>query len=234
MGHLSNGTNLIDIWLVEDRTDYREKMVDLFNNLSGMRCVAAFADVETVQALVENTDSWSPPNIVLMDYELPGLNGVEGIVMLKKHFPDVPIIMLTNYDDVNLIYDALCAGASGYLVKNAPLDQIITAVQQAHQGGTLLPAPVARKVLRFFTSATPQDDYGLTEREMEVLHLMGEGLTQKEIADRLVRSPHTIGNHIRHIYRKLHVNSSVQAVKKAYEEGLFKGAARLFRRLKGS
>ena len=234
MIHSPNTPVLIDIWMVEDNAAYREKIVDLLNNISGMRCVAAFSDFESVQALVESRMLWDPPDIVLMDHALPGLNGTEGLVLLKSHLPEVPIVMLTHYDDVDIIYEAFCAGASGYLLKNAPLDQIVLAIRETYQGGTLLPAPVARKVLRFFNEATPQHDYFLTAREQEILQLMGDGLSQKEIADHLSRSNYTVANHIRSIYRKLHVNSGLQAVAKAYREGLIHQATNWLKRRKSS
>jgi DNA-binding NarL/FixJ family response regulator len=128
--------------------------------------------------------------------------------------------MLTIRDDAETIYAALRAGASGYLIKNDQVDQIVAAIREAAQGGTLMPAPVARKVLGFFQQQESKPDYGLTEREMEVLQEMTEGYVQKEIADRLFISPSTVNTHIQHIYEKLHVHSGIEAVAKALRERL--------------
>ena len=167
-------------------------------------------------------DVSNPPDVVLMDYNLPGMNGVEGLKHLKQHLPTVSIIMLTIEDDEDLIYEALRAGASGYLTKNSSLDKMISAVKESSQGGTLMPSGVARKVLSFFTDqAVPKEDYGLTPREKEILQLMGEGLAHKQIAHKLFLSYHTVDSHVRNVYRKLHVRSGIEAVAKAYKERLF-------------
>ena len=215
-----SATSLISLWLVEDDSRYRETLTYLLDHTSDLRCDRVFYAFEEVQALVEGDVAWQAPDVVLMDIGLPGINGIEGLARLKPSLPEVPIVMLTISDDAEMIYQALRAGASGYLLKDTPLDQTMAAIREAYHGGTLMPAPVAHKVLGFFSKDLSQTDYGLTDREIEVLRLMTEGYSQKQIADVLCLSRHTVDNHIRHIYRKLHVHSGIEAVSKAIRERL--------------
>ena len=213
----------IDVWIVEDHTDFRNTMAYVIDNEPNMTCSKAFTDYESVKRLIERNGGWQVPDVVLMDYGLPGLNGIHGLRHFKDHVPQVPVIMLTIQDDEEIIYSALRAGASGYLTKNSPLDKIIDAVQLGYQGGMLMPPGVARKMLKFFQEMqprTPVTDYGLTRREKEILNLIGEGLAHKQIAHKLFLSYHTVDTHVRNVYRKLHVTSGIEAVSKAYREGL--------------
>lgn len=218
--HIHSPDSQISIWLVEDDSRYRQTMVYLLNHTSGLRCDAVFFSCEELQALIEGEKPWVPPGVVLLDIGLPGRSGIEGARYLKRLLPEVPIVMLTVKDTPEIIFEALKAGASGYLLKETPLDEVVAAIRAAVRGGMLMPAPVATKVLHFFTEAQPQADYGLTQREVQVLRLMSEGLAQKQIADALSISPHTVDNHVRHIYRKLHVRSGPEAVAKAVKERL--------------
>ena len=212
----------ITVWIIEDAKDYRETISYVLDNTSGIQCTQQFPDCEAALGLLENRLDWEPPHVILLDINLPGMSGLEGIGQLKNHMPDANIVMLTIREEANTIYDALRAGASGYLRKEASLDQIVTAVREAAQGGTLMPADVASKVLSFFRQPEMETntDYGLTVREKEVLHEMAEGYLQKEIADHLNLSPYTINSHVQHIYEKLHVHSNVEAVAKALKERL--------------
>ena len=210
----------ISIWLVEDDRQYRETLTYLLNHTTGFQCDHIFFSCEELQALIEGEKPWDPPGVVLLDIGLPGRNGIEGARYLKTRLPEVPILMLTVKDTSETIFEALKAGASGYLLKETPLDEVIGAIRAAMRGGTLMPAPVASKVLHFFTEAQPQTDYGLTQRETQVLRLMSEGLAQKEIAAALEISPHTVDKHVRHIYQKLHVRSGLEAVARAVKEHL--------------
>jgi DNA-binding NarL/FixJ family response regulator len=141
---------------------------------------------------------------------------------------DTAIVILTHHSDTDQIFAALQAGASGYLVKNASFAQLALAIAEAAQGGMLLPAPVARKVLGHFNQTLAAEDFNLTPRELEVLLLMTEGFRHEQISEKLLRSPYTIGNHIRNIYRKLHVHSALEAVAKARKHGLIQWAKRHF------
>ncbi|MFQ5571191.1 MAG: response regulator transcription factor [Rhodothermales bacterium] len=210
----------ISIWLVEDDSRYRQTIAYLLNHTTGFRCDHVFFTFEELQDLLEGEKPWDPPAVVLLDIGLPGRDGIEGARYLKTRLPEVPILMLTGKDEPEIIFEALKAGASGYLLKETHLDEAIAAIRAAVRGGTLLPEPVASKVLQFFSEEPPQTNYGLTQRETQVLCLMSTGLAQKQIADALSISPHTVDNHVRHIYEKLHVRSGLEAVAKALKERL--------------
>jgi DNA-binding NarL/FixJ family response regulator len=160
--------------------------------------------------------------VILLDIKLPGLSGIDAIQHLKSRVPETHIIMLTIIDKPETIYAALRAGASGYLLKNSPLTQITAAVREASRGGMLMPSGVAEKVLSFFAQTHTTSDYRLTPREKEVLEQMVLGHSQKEIADQLFISSHTVNCHIQKIYDKLHVHSGVEAVSKALRERLIR------------
>jgi DNA-binding NarL/FixJ family response regulator len=217
-------TDAITVWVIEDDSEFRETLSFLLDNTSGMKCGGAHSDVETaldwVNSYQRQSRPWPRPDVLLLDINLPGLSGIEGLGRIKAKLPDTRIVMLTIRDDANTIVSAFQQGASGYLLKNAGVDRIIAAVREAHSGGMLMPAPVARQVLDIFRQQTPDHDYGLTDREKEVLNEMVSGRTQKEIAERLFVSPNTINTHVQHIYDKLHVHSGTEAVAKAVRERL--------------
>lgn len=210
----------IRLWIVEDNPQYRQTMVQLVGFTDGMECLQDFERGEEVLAAAA-VPGVTPPNVVLMDISLPGLSGIATTERLKSQWPAVQIVMLTNHDEADFVFSALRSGASGYLLKNMPVDHILTAIRQASRGAMLLTAPVARKVQRFFSDqASAGADYGLSPREQEVLQQMVEGLSQKEIAEVLFISRSTVNSHIQRIYEKLHVNSASAAVAKAVRECL--------------
>jgi len=217
-------TGAITVWVVEDDSEFRGTLTFLLDNTTGMKCGGAHGDVETaldwIDSYQRRARPWPRPDVLLLDINLPGLSGIEGLGRIKAKLPNTRIVMLTIRDDANTIASAFQKGASGYLLKNAGVDRIIAAVREAHSGGMLMPAPVARQVLDIFRQQTPDEDYGLTDREKEVLNEMVSGRTQKEIADRLFVSPNTINTHVQHIYDKLHVHSGTEAVAKAVRERL--------------
>ena len=208
----------LDVWIVEDENQFRETLVDLLNQTPGLHCARAFCDYEEVASFMEQPAAWPKPDVVLMDYKLPGRSGIEGISGLKEKIPEVPIIMLTIHDKEEVIFGAFRAGASGYIVKDTPFQQVEAALWQVQQGGMFMPAAVARHVLSFLQDLRPQDDFGLTPREKEILRSMGEGYSQRKLAEKLFVSPHTINSHLRNIYQKLHVKSGIAAVAKAMRE----------------
>lgn len=161
------------------------------------------------------------PDVVLMDIGLPGIDGIEGVRRIKALAPAVQVIMLTVHHDDKKIFEAICAGATGYLLKTVPPEEVIRAIGQVSRGGAPIDSRIARRVLDMFSRlALPQADYGLRNREKEILQLLVEGLTQKQIAARLYLSPHTIDGHIRNIYAKLQVHTRTGAVAKALKENL--------------
>ncbi|MEM9664585.1 MAG: response regulator transcription factor [Bacteroidota bacterium] len=213
----------IRVWVVEDSTDLRETLIDLLNHADGLTCEGAFGSVEEVIEVLGTppgpASAWTRPSVILLDINLPGTSGLDGLITIKSGLPDTNVVMLSVREEPETIFEALRRGASGYLLKQATVDEIIGAVRQAHVGGLLMPSSVAHKVFTFFREEPPQD-YGLTEREKEVLGEMVEGYTQKEVAERLFVSAHTVNTHVKHIYAKLHVRSGIEAVVKALRERL--------------
>jgi DNA-binding NarL/FixJ family response regulator len=207
----------INVWLIEDDDTYRNAIAGALDQIEGLRCAGAFPDCETTLRQLAAGD---PPDVVLLDIGLPGMSGLEGIGRFKSLSPTTPIVILTVYEDPGRIFRAICAGASGYLLKTSTLDQIGQALREVVTGGAPLTPQVARAVLDHFARlASPVEDYGLTPREQEALESMVKGLTKKEIAARLALSIHTVDTHLRNIYRKLHVHTRSGAVAKACQRG---------------
>ena len=210
-----------DVWVVEDQRLFRRALVTLLNETPEMRC--GF-DSESCEEAIEAIEDGLTPEIVLMDIGLPGMNGIEGTRAIRSLSPTTRVIMLTVHEDNEKIFDAICAGASGYLLKPTPTDQIVDAVRQVRGGGAPINAYIASKLLSLFERlATPRsgaEEYGLTKREREILHLLVGGLTMAQIAEKLFVSYYTIDTHIRNIYAKLHVRTRGGAVAKAVKERL--------------
>jgi DNA-binding NarL/FixJ family response regulator len=212
----------ITVWLVEDNEVYRLGLSRAINSAEGMRCPEAFADAETA---LEAIDTGMIPDVILLDVGLPGMDGLSALKEFTKIAPETRIVLLTVFNDTDKIFKAVCAGANGYLLKTASTDQVLSAVRQAAAGGAPMDPDVADRVLRLFNqmaeAKTHQPaDYGISAREKQILEQMAKGLVNKEIADVLDISPHTVINHLRSIYAKLHVNTNTGAVAKAIREGL--------------
>lgn len=211
-------TKPIMIWVVEDNTRYRKSLSNLINATSGMQCPQTFATCEDALALLGNSHG---PEVILLDIGLPGMSGIEGIEKFKFLLPSVHIVILTVYDDNDKVFNALCSGASGYLLKDSSPKKIIDSIKEVLAGGAPMNMPIAHKVLEMFAQFKPKkSDYGLTEREKEILQRMVAGLTIQQIADKLFLSFHTVNTHLKNIYTKLHVNTRSGAVSKAYKENL--------------
>ena len=207
-----------DIWLVEDNALFRETIADLLNDSPDLHCAMCFASCEEALTALESD---LLPDVILMDIGLPGISGIEGVSRIKALTPAVPVIMLTVHHDNERIFQAICAGASGYLLKTAQPQEIIDAVEKVRRGGAPIDAQIARRVLEMFTHlAAPRADYSLSDREHEILHHLVEGRPKKQIAEVLFLSPHTIDGHIRNIYAKLQVHTRTGAVAKALRENL--------------
>ena len=206
----------ISVWLVEDDSLYRQIILDLIDGSNGMRCTRVFSNCEEALKALRFEHA---PQVMLMDIGLPGMDGTKGAKEVNIISPATQIIMLTVHEDEDKIFEAICAGASGYILKHASLLDIIRAIQDVHQGGVPFTAPIARKVLHIFKeNLLPKGNYGLSEREKEILQLMAEGLSKKRMAEKLFLSPHTIDTHLRNIYTKLHVHSGTAAIAKALKE----------------
>jgi DNA-binding NarL/FixJ family response regulator len=208
----------LNVWLVEDNETYRGAIARTLDHAPGLRCAGAFGSCE--DALRRLRDD-HPPEVILLDIGLPGLSGLDGIQQFKALSPATHIIILTVFEDTDKIFRAICAGASGYLLKSSPADKIAQAIREVLGGGAPMTPQIARSVLNLFAKlAGPPPEQGLSQREKEALEFLVQGLTTKEIADRLGLSIHTVDTHLRNIYRKLHVHSRAGAVAKALQAKL--------------
>jgi len=208
----------IGVWVVEDNEYLRETVVELVDGRADMRCTLA---ADSSEVALEALGRDAIPQVVLMDLGLPGMGGIAGIRQIKSRSPTTHIVVLTVHEDDDNVFEALCSGACGYLLKPASTDRIIEAIHLALSGGAPMSAFIARKVLRLFRHhVRPRADYGLTDREREILHLLVEDHTQKEISEKLFISPHTVDTHLRNIYAKLQVHSRSGAIVKALRERL--------------
>jgi DNA-binding NarL/FixJ family response regulator len=200
----------IRVCLVEDHRATRETFAKLLGLAPGIECAGVCGDgIEALDRIPKLR-----PDVVLMDINLPGKNGIECVTELKRALPDTEFIMLTTYDDTDLIFDALRAGACGYLLKRSAPEELVRAIQDTMRGGSPMSMEIARRVVSHFHRPDGPTPGALTAREQEILGLLAKGLAYKEIADRLNLSPHTIHNRLRGIYRKLQVKSGPEAVAK--------------------
>lgn len=204
--------------LIEDLREVREGLSALISGTAGYKCVASYGMMETALARIEKDN----PDIILTDLGLPGMSGIEGIERLRQIFPDVPILALTIYDNDNQIFNALCNGANGYLLKNTPPARLLEALQEAVEGGSPISPAIAARVVKLFREFRPPEhsDYRLTPQETELLKLLIEGHHRKTAAREMGISFHTVSFHMKNIYEKLQVHSKSEAVAKALREKL--------------
>ena len=211
---------MIKVVVVEDNDTIRDGLKILIDGTDGYSCIGAYPKCEIMLTGLEKLK----PDVLLMDIGLPGMNGIEGIKEAKALLPDLNILVLTIYEENDLIFDALCAGACGYLVKKTPPSKLLEAIKEANQGGAPMSSHIARKVIDFFQQKNRTSPIGsknnLTPREREILSGLVEGNSFKAIADSLFISIETVRFHFRNIYKKLHVHSQSEAVAKAIKEGL--------------
>jgi DNA-binding NarL/FixJ family response regulator len=204
--------SLIRLSIIEDDDQARDALRVLFSGTPGFRCVSAHRTAEDALKRFPLADC----DLVLLDLSLPGASGIHCARELKRRRPDVLLLVLTVHEDHEKIFEALKAGACGYLLKKTPLPKLVEAITEAVAGGSPTSPAIARKVTRYFQALPPAADgvHALTDREREVLDLIARGRKNTAIAAELPRSPHTVDNHIRHIYEKLQVNSRSAAVAK--------------------
>ncbi len=204
--------DVIRVCLVEDHRATRETFAKLLDLASGIECAGVCTDgAEALERIPELR-----PDIVLMDINLPEKSGIECVAQLKPSMPDTEFVMLTTYDDTELIFDALRSGACGYLLKRSAPEELIRAIHDTVRGGSPMSMEIARRVVSHFHRTRVPTHASLTHREEEILGLLAKGLVYKEIADRLNLSPHTVHNRLRGIYRKLQVRSGTEAVAKFF------------------
>ena len=210
--------NAPSVWLIEDDAVFRDTLQKLLNASDRVRCDWSFGACEDALEVLEQGLT---PEVCLIDLGLPGMSGIEGIRRIKALSPASVLIVLTVHEDDEKVFEAICAGASGYLLKPSSPGHIVDAVLIARDGGAPINPLIAGRVLEMFSKlAVPKADYGLTDREREVLHFLADGYTKQRIADEIFLSPHTVDVYIRNIYAKLHVHSRSGALSKAFRERL--------------
>jgi len=207
---------IIKVAIVEDRREIRDALTMLINGTDGFRCCGAYRTMEEALDKIKG----EVEDVVLSDIGLPGMSGIEGIRILKERYPNLLLLMLSVYDDDERIFDALCAGACGYLLKRTSPARLIECLKEAVQGGAPMSPEVARRVVALFRDIRPPEraDYQLTPHETRLLKLLVEGHNYKTAAVELGVSFHTIHFHVRNIYEKLQVHSKSEAVSKALRD----------------
>jgi DNA-binding NarL/FixJ family response regulator len=212
----------IRVAIFEDNKLFRDAMQAILNGTPGYICCGAFSDANHIDMDVVR----SRPDVILMDIEMPGQSGIEAARAISALHPEIRILMQTVFNDSEKIFQAMCAGASGYILKNDTPGKYLEAISEVYNGGAPMSAAVARKVLGFFSSknvilvSPTSEDFQLTPREKELLKLMVDGLNYKAIAEVAFISYDTVRTHVKHIYQKLHVASRNEAVMKAIQHGL--------------
>jgi DNA-binding NarL/FixJ family response regulator len=212
----------IRVAIFEDNKLVRDALEAILNGTPGFTCCGVFADGNNWERNIKS----NKPDVVLMDIEMPGMNGIEVAREINKHFPDIKILIQTVFNDSEKIFQAMCAGASGYILKNDPPHKYLEAINEVYNGGAPISPAVAKKMLGFFSNknvvlvAPGNTDYNLSEREKEILQQMVEGHNYKFIAERSFISYETVRTHVKHIYKKLHVASRSEAIQKAIQQGL--------------
>ena len=208
---------VIKVAIIEDQARFRRCLEVLIDGTDGFHCIGVFGSME--EALDKlNRDM---PDVVLADIGLPGMSGIEGVRTLTERHPGLQVIMLTVYDDDERIFDALCAGACGYMLKKTPPARLLEAVKEAAAGGAPMTPEVARRVIKLFREIRPPErDCELTPHEIRLLNMLVAGHNYRTAAAELGVSSHTVGFHLQNIYQKLHVHSKTEAVAKALRNRL--------------
>lgn len=210
----------VKVAIVEDQREIREGLSTLINFTDGFECTGSYRSMEEALERVKH----NLPDVVLSDIGLPGMSGIEGIKILKERYPQLTILMLSVYDDDERIFDALCAGACGYLLKKTAPAKILDCLREAMAGGAPMSPEVARRVIALFREVRPPEkvDYDLTPHEVRLLKLLADGHTYGTAAAQLGVTRNTISFHLKNIYEKLQVHSKSEAVARAYQHGLLK------------
>ena len=204
----------IRVAIFEDNRNLRESLFNLLETSDQFTCVGAFANCERVVENIEDTQ----PEVILMDIELPTVSGIEAVRLIREKYPDLKILMETIFEEDEKIFQSICNGAQGYILKNTPPEEILDAIREIYEGGAPMSPIIASKVLRMFKSSLGKnagDSFNLSSREKEILKCLVEGMSYKMIADTCFISADTVNGHIKNIYKKLQVHSKGEAVAKA-------------------
>ena len=214
----TRSARVIRVVIVEDTREVREGLATLINGTPGFNCLTSYYSMEAALAGL----SREQPDVILTDIGLPGMSGIDGIEILRERYPQVHILALTVYDNDEKVFNALCAGASGYLLKNTPPARLLESIQEVAEGGAPMSPEVARRVVRLFREFRPPESasYHLTPQETELLKLLIEGHHKKTAAREMGISTNTVSFHLKNIYSKLQVHSKTEAVAKALREHL--------------
>ena len=214
------GSKTVEVVVIEDQREIREGLAVLINSMEDYRCARIFESMEDALPAIDA----HPPDVALVDIGLPGMSGIEGTRLVKARHPSVLILMLTIYKDDDRIFQAVCAGACGYLLKNTPPGRLLDSIREAVAGGSPMSPEIARRVMELFRVHHPPPDpqLRLSPQETHVLKLLGEGHYYKTAAAEMNVSVHTVIFHVKNIYQKLHVHSKSEAVAKALREGLIR------------
>ncbi len=212
----------LQVIIFDDNINVRESIGLLLSTTDNMHLAAAFDSCKNMLADIESIN----PDIVLMDIDMPQISGIDGVKLLRTKFPALPVLMLTGFEDDEKVFASLCAGANGYVLKNASMQSLIQYINEVYHGGAPMTPVIARKVLNRFTKLQPaqmqNEDYNLSSREKDVLQLLVKGKSYKMIADELNISYETVHSHIRKIYQKLQVNSVGEAVSKTISKNILR------------
>ena len=208
--------SMIKLLLYEDNPQLREGLTMLIDGSEGFSVLAAYKNCNNVAAEVE---AWKP-DVILMDIDMPGTNGIEGLKLIREKNDDVKVLMLTVFDDNRNVFEALKNGANGYVLKTTPPAKLLEFITEAASGGAPMTASIATQVLKMFSqvNAPKSEDYNLSDREKEVLQLLVDGYSYKMIASQMFIAIDTVRSHIKKIYEKLHVNSKSEAVARAFKD----------------
>jgi len=211
--------NKTDVIIIEDNELLRDSLMEAINKSSSINCSNAFGSGEAALEFIESEEL--VPDIILLDIGLPGMSGIELIPELKKLSPSSKIIIITIHDDDENVFNAICAGASGYLLKDLSSNGIVNSISEVMNGGAPMNSHIAKKILNMFRDQNIKSSgYSLSDREKEILALLVDGLSKKQIAENIFLSHHTVDSHIRNIYAKLEVHSRSSAISKAIKEKL--------------
>ena len=212
----------IKVIIFDDNDSLRDSVAMLLQDNPDFTLAGSYSHCLDVTENIRDTK----PDVVIMDIDMPGMNGIEGVKLIRKNFPTVQVLMLTVFDDDEKVFAAIKAGAAGYILKNAEPENLLHAISEVYNGGVPMTPGIARKVLQQFQTILPEEekkDYHLSLREKEVLSLLVEGLSYKMIAGKLKITYDTVRAHMKKIYEKLHVASMTEAVAKAINQKLFSG-----------